>query len=56
MFALSFLPLNSSDTKQLNGIEQNIILNILQTDDFDSHIQTIINIELTIEQDISLTL
>ena len=56
MFLLSALPLSTSDTKQLNGIEQGIILHILKTEELDSHIKKVINIELIIEQDISIIL
>lgn len=56
MFLLSALPLSTSDTKQLNGIQQDIILHILQTEALDSQIRKVINIELTIEQDISIIL
>lgn len=51
MFALSFLPLSYSNTQQTNGIQSNIILNVLQDDNIILNIKKIVNLELRIEKD-----
>lgn len=56
MFGLSFLPLSYSGTKQLNGIQSHIILNVLQNKDIAFSIERVINIELYIERDETIIL
>jgi len=56
MFGLSFLPLSYSNTKQLNGIQPEITLDILQDEDISLNIERVISIELYIERDKSLVL
>ena len=56
MFVLSFLPLSTSGMQKRNGIEEGIILHINKNEIIDSNILQIINIELTIEQDMDIIL
>ena len=51
MFLLSALPLSTSDTKQLNGIQENIILQINELEPVELCVLKTINIELFIEKD-----
>jgi hypothetical protein len=56
MFVLSFLPLSTSNTKQLNGSEEDIDLHINQNDNITLDITNEIEIELFIEQDKEIVL
>lgn len=56
MFLLSSLPLSTSNTHQLNGIESDIILYINELEPLDLCVKQVVNIELFIEQDKTIIL
>ncbi len=56
MFLLSSLPLSTSNTHQLNGIESDIILHVNELEPVELSVLRIINIDLFIEQDKTIIL
>ena len=56
MFVLSFLPLSTSGMENRNGIEEGIILYVNKNEIVSSNIVQIVDIELTIEQDMEIIL